>query len=170
MIVVASRHEIKINEFREYTYKTTKYFVEKYPWYNMSPTMHKFFIHGPEIIVSALLPIGPTTEEAQEARNKDFKRYREHNFRKCSREKTNLDILNLFLLSSDPVISSKRKLLKKKTQSMPIEALALLKLPDVLVSLQYAKDTDDDDDDDNGNDDDYDEDNDSNEDNNHDLK
>ncbi|KAF0705555.1 nucleolar transcription factor 1-A-like [Aphis craccivora] len=113
-----------------------------------------FFIHGPEIIESALLPIGQLTEEAQEARNKDFKRYREHNSRKCSREKTNLDILNLFLLSSDPVIST----------------LALLKSPDVLVSLQYAKDTDDDDDDDNGNDDDYDEDNDSNEDNNHDLK
>jgi len=140
--------------------------------------MHKFFIHGPEIIESALLPIGQLTEEAQEARNKDFKRYREHNSRKCSREKTNLDILNLFLLSSDPVISSKRKLLKKKTQSMPIEALALLKSPDVRVSLQYAKDTDDDDDDDdndnddddddNDNDDDYDEDNDSNEDNNHD--
>jgi len=32
MIVVASGHEIKINEFREYTYKTAKYFVEKYPW------------------------------------------------------------------------------------------------------------------------------------------
>jgi len=139
MIVVASGHEIKINEFREYTYKTANYFVEKYPWYNMSPTMHKFFIHGPEIIESALLPIGQLTEEAQEARNKDFKRYREYNSRKCSREKTNLDILNLFLLSSDPVISSKRKLLKKKTQSMPIEALALLKSPDVRVSLQYAK-------------------------------
>jgi len=174
MIVVASGHEIKINEFREYTYKTAKYFVEKYPWYNMSPTMHKFFIHGPEIIESALLPIGLLTEEAQEARNKDFKRYREHNSRKCCREKTNLDILNLFLLSSDPVISSKRKLMKKKTQSMPIEALALLKSPDVRVSLQYAKDSDDDDDDnddddddddDNDNDDDYDEDNDTNEDN-----
>jgi len=86
------------------------------------------------------------------------------------REKTNLNILNLFLLSSDPLISSKRKLLKKKTQSMPIEALALLKSPDVRVSLQYAKDSDDDDDDDddNDNDDDHDEDDDSNEDNNHD--
>jgi len=31
MIVVASGHEIKINEFREYTYQTAKYFVEKYP-------------------------------------------------------------------------------------------------------------------------------------------
>lgn len=64
MIVVASGHEIKIKEFREYSYETAKYFVEKYPWYNMSPTMHKFFIHGPEIIASALLPIGQLTEEA----------------------------------------------------------------------------------------------------------
>ncbi|KAL4090847.1 hypothetical protein QTP88_025613 [Uroleucon formosanum] len=90
----------------KYSDKTAKYFVEKYPWYNMSPTMHKFFIHGPEIIASALLPIGQLTEEAQEDRNKDFKRYREHNSRKCCREKTNLDILNLFLLNSDPVISN----------------------------------------------------------------
>jgi len=58
MIVVASGHKIKIKNFREYTYKTAKYFIEKYPWHNMSPRMHNFFIHGPEIIESALLPIG----------------------------------------------------------------------------------------------------------------
>lgn len=53
------------------------------------------------------MPIGNLTEEA---RKKDFKKYRENNFRKCSREKTNMDIFNFFfLLSSDPVISSKKK-------------------------------------------------------------
>jgi hypothetical protein len=41
--------------------------------------MDSFFIHGLEIIESALFPIGQLTEKAQEARNKDFKRYREHN-------------------------------------------------------------------------------------------
>ncbi|KAL4152921.1 hypothetical protein QTP88_000754 [Uroleucon formosanum] len=128
---------------------------------NDGNTARRFFQNSE---ISAEITKLDLTEEAQESRNKDFKRYREHTSRKCCREKTNLDILNLFLLSSDPVISSKRKLFKKKTQSMPTEALALLKSPDVQVSHQYAKDSDDDDNDendvDNGDDDDDDEDND----------
>lgn len=127
MIVVSSGHEIDVQKFRIFTHNTAKCFVEKYPWYNMPPTLHKYLIHGPEIISHALLPIGQLTEEAQEARNKDFKRYREYSSRKCSREKTNEDILNFFLISSDPVISSKRKLPKKNLKIMPSEALELLK-------------------------------------------
>lgn len=139
MIVVSSGHEIDVDKFRDFTQNTARYFVEQYPWYNMPPTLHKYFIHGPEIVSSALLPIGQLTEEAQEARNKDFKRYREHYSRKCSREKTNEDVFNLFLLSSDPVITSKRKLQKKKLQHLPKEALDLLKSEVV----QSPGDTDD---------------------------
>lgn len=75
----------------------------------MPPTLHKYLIYGPEIISSAFLPIGQLTEEAQEARNKDFKRYRENYSRKCSQDKTNADIFHYFLLISDPVITSKQK-------------------------------------------------------------
>lgn len=96
----------------------------------MPPTLHKLFIHGPEIIDSALLPIGQLSEEAQEARNKDFKKGREFHSRKCSREKCNQDILNFLLLSSDPIISSMRKLPKKKIQSLPKEACDLIKFDD----------------------------------------
>lgn len=60
----------------------------------MPSTLHTYLIHGVEIISSMLMPIGQLTEEAPEARNKDFKRYREHNSRKCSREKTISDIFN----------------------------------------------------------------------------
>lgn len=69
------------------------------------------------------------TEEAQEARNKDFKKYREQYSRKCSREQSNIDVFNLLLLSSDPIITSKRQLPKKKLQSLPPEALHLLQSP-----------------------------------------
>lgn len=131
LIVVASGHEIKIETFRMFCHSTARYFVEKYPWYCMPPTLHKYFIHGPEIISSALLPIGQLTEEAQEACNKDFKRYREHNSRKCSREKCNEDVFNFFLLSSDPLLSSKRTLPKKKIQHLPKQALEFLKCPSV---------------------------------------
>lgn len=127
MIVVSSGNEIDVEKFREFAHNTARYFVEQYPWYNMPPTLHKYFIHGPEIVASALLPIGQLTEEAQEARNKDFKQYRERYSRKCSREKTNEDVFNSFLLSSDPVITSKRKLPKKKLRHLPKEAVDLLK-------------------------------------------
>jgi len=127
MIVVSSGHEINVVKFREFAQNTARYFVELYPWFNMPPTLHKYFIHGPEIISSALLPIGQLTEEAQEARNKDFKKYREHYSRKCTREKTNEDIFNTFLISSDPVITNKRKLHKKKLRHLPKEAVELLK-------------------------------------------
>lgn len=97
MIVVSSGCEIDVEKFWTFSHDTARYFVEKYPWYNMPPTLHKYFIHGPEIVSSALFPIGQLTEEAQEALNKDFKKNREHYSRKCSREKTNSDILQLLL-------------------------------------------------------------------------
>lgn len=99
MIVVASGHEIDIQKFRAFLHETARYYVKLYPWYSMPPTVHKYLIHGPEIIKSALLPIGQLSEEAQEARNKDFKRYRENNARKCNRKSTNADVFNLILVT-----------------------------------------------------------------------
>lgn len=134
MRVVASGYEIDVEKFRIFTHHTAMYFTEKYPWYNMSPTVHKYLIHGPEIVSAALLPIGQLSEEAQEARNKDFKRYREHNSRKCSRVKTNEDVFNLFLISSDPLISSKRKIKRKNLRQLPTEVISMLKAPTVAES------------------------------------
>ena len=105
----------------------------------MPPTLHKFLIHEADIISSALLPIGQLTEEAQEACNKDFKRYREHNSRKCSRVKSNQDIFHLLLLSSDPILTSKRKQLK----NLPKEVIDLLMPP--TVNECHPDDGDDDD-------------------------
>lgn len=143
LMVVASGYEIDVEKFRQFSHNTARLFVEKYSWYNMPPTVHKYFIHGPEIISSAILPIGQLTEESQEACNKEFKMYREHKARKCSREKTNADIFNHFLLNSDPVINSKRKLPKRKLQHFPKEALDLLKSPTVPVRTYDHDDNDD---------------------------
>lgn len=99
MIAVYSGYEIDVDKFWIFTHMTASYFVKKYPWYNMPPILHKYFIHGPEIILSALLPIGQLTGKVQAACDKDFKKFREHNARKCSREKTNNDIFNHFLVS-----------------------------------------------------------------------
>lgn len=127
MIAVSSGHEIEVEKFRKFALSTARLFVQKYPWYYMPPTLHKYFIHGPEIVSHALLPIGQLSEEAQEARNKDFKRFREDFARKCSRQKANEDIFNRFLITSDPLICSKRKLPKKKFQTLPKAAVELLK-------------------------------------------
>lgn len=54
--------------------ETAKLFVENYPWYNMSPTVYKILIHGPEIMKASKLPIGMLSEEAQEASNKILKK------------------------------------------------------------------------------------------------
>lgn len=132
LIVVSCNHDINVDKFKNYALETARHFVNLYPWCNMSPTLHKFFIHGPEIIKYALLPIGQLTEEAQEARNKDFKFYREHFSRKCSREKCNLDVLNRMLITSDPLVSRHYNSQEKKINQMPKSALDLLQnVPEV---------------------------------------
>lgn len=100
------------------------------------------------------------TEEAQEARNKDFKKFREHHSRKCSRVKLNTDVFNIFLLSSDPFITSKRNLTKKNLSTLPKEAMKLLLPPsNHIINNDHGDDSEDSDDDDND-DDDSDDDND----------
>ncbi|XP_071580928.1 uncharacterized protein [Temnothorax nylanderi] len=122
---ISSGHDIDVDNYKKYALETAKMFVSEYPWYNMPTTVHKLLIHGPQIIASALLPIGQLSEEAREA-CKDVKKYREGFSRKCSREKTMEDVLNWLLVSSDPYISSLRKLPKKKLKELSPEAIQLL--------------------------------------------
>lgn len=74
----------------------------------MSPTVHKILIHGAEIIKYAIVPIGQLSEEALEARHKEFRKYRLQHTRKINRKATNEDILHHLLLTSDPIISNLR--------------------------------------------------------------
>lgn len=67
-------------------------YVKLYPWYPMSPTVHKILMHGPLVIQNAILPIGQLSEEAAKARNKHFRVYRQGYLRKCSREACNTDV------------------------------------------------------------------------------
>ncbi|KAG5885846.1 hypothetical protein JTB14_029690 [Gonioctena quinquepunctata] len=82
------------------------------------------------------LPIGQLSEEAQEARNKEFKRYRECYSRKISRIKTNEDVLDLLLITSDPYITSRRKVPKRKALTFEKDVVALLKAPNVSCSQE----------------------------------
>ena len=61
---MASGYIINLKLFEEYTLKMAQLFVEKYHWYNISPTMYKVLIHGLTIIEKAILFIGQLGEEA----------------------------------------------------------------------------------------------------------
>jgi hypothetical protein len=100
----------------------------------MPPSVHKVLIHGSEVIKTAALPIGQFSEEAQEAKNKDFKFVREHHTRKISRTSTNEDLLHYLLLSSDPIISHhSRQRLSNYKNKISADVLPLLDEPDLTL-------------------------------------
>lgn len=124
-------------EFNNYAFETAQLFISKYPWFYLPATVHKILIHGTQIVENAILPIGLLSEEAQEARNKDMKRFRENNTRKTSRKHTMEDLFNNLLISSDPLISSMRKIGNKKSSTLCDEAKLL-----VFIEGENEKDVD----------------------------
>ena len=85
------------------------FYVKHYKWYFMPVTVHKVLMHGKNIIDAALLPIGMLSEEAEEARNKDYRKYRLMFSRKCDRVSTNTDVFHRLMASSDPFLTFKRR-------------------------------------------------------------
>lgn len=136
--VISCGFEINVPKFRQYTEDTAQKFVELYPWYFMPTTVHKILIHGHEIVESSILPIGQMSEDAQESCNKYIKRFREDYSRKCDRIKNMKEIFYRLLVTSDPVISSSRKLAQKKLRSLPPYAVELLIPPSVPESSQFS--------------------------------
>lgn len=125
---ITSGEQVDIIKFRDYARKTAEKYVLLYDWYYMSSTVHKLLIYGADIIEkNNIVPIGTLSEEASESRNKDFRRFREHHSRKRSRQDSNQDILNMLVVSSDPLLSAQRpKLDAKKKQSFFAETLDLI--------------------------------------------
>jgi hypothetical protein len=128
--VISLGLEIDSTKFGKYCQETAELYRKLYEWYPMPPTIHKLLDHGEIIVSTAILPLGLLSEEAQEARNKDCRYFREHNTRKCSRLATNEDLFKRLLISSDPYITSlkKRQLPSKKYKPLSKDVLNLLKL------------------------------------------
>jgi hypothetical protein len=101
---ISSGHELNITEFQTYTFETTKLCVPHATY--MPTSVHKICIHGPQIIASALLPIGVMSEKAQEACNKCIQDFRQNFTRKFSRTATLTDLINRLLLTSHLYISN----------------------------------------------------------------
>ena len=126
---ISCSEAIDVKEFGKYALETARLFVHEYNWYYMPASVHKLIIHGESIISNFTIPIGQLSEEASEARNKEFRKYREMHSRKINRAATNEDILHNLLITSDPVISNLRSKLvtKNKHDEMFPETLQLLK-------------------------------------------
>ena len=109
---------------------TAELFVRLYPLYHMPQALHKVLIHSHQVVRAKPLPIGMLSEEAQEASNKNVKRFRENLqvfTRKTSRKDTNCDLMRRMFYSSDPVISSLRMSAdNKKELDLAEEAAELL--------------------------------------------
>jgi hypothetical protein len=128
---MSSGKKIYIEAFQMYLDDTAKLYVQLYPWYYMPSSIHRVLVHGPEIVQSAVLPIGMLSEEALGSRNKDIRRFRQFNTRKISRNACITDLFHALLFSSDPVIStiSSKRTTKRHTHkksSLDEEVSALL--------------------------------------------
>ncbi|KAL4126446.1 hypothetical protein QTP88_010668 [Uroleucon formosanum] len=125
--ILACSYNVNFEKYDNYAKDTLKLYLQLYPWYRMPPSVHKILVHGSRAIHLAPFPIGILSEEAQEARNKDYIRFRRQNTRKTSRIDTNTDILHMFLITSDPIITSKStQNIKEKNNKLCSEAMNLL--------------------------------------------
>lgn len=140
---INSGFEIDSSKFGEYCKEIADLYRMVYNWYPMPPTVHKLLDHGEMIVSTAILPLGMLSEEAQEARNKDCRYFREHDTRKCSRITTNEDLFKKLLASFDPYITSLRQTPRRKSGSIFVDVLNLLKQPEV-VNQENGPDDDDD--------------------------
>lgn len=127
LIALNSSRQVDAKKFGTYAMETANLYKSLYDWYYMPVSVHKVLFHGAEIIDSFDLPIGNFSEESQEKRNKDFRKIRENNSRKDARHNSNEDIMHWLLISSDPVISTHRKLIPKKSFEFVPEVLQLFK-------------------------------------------
>jgi hypothetical protein len=128
LTAMSSGAEINHERFDKYAKETAELYVKLYDWYRMPPSIHKILMHGSLVIRYALVPIGQLSEEAQEARNKDYIRCREHHSRQNSRINTNTDLFNFLLVTSDPKITALRTKFKKSPTKLPPEVIYLLNI------------------------------------------
>ncbi|CAH1963231.1 unnamed protein product [Acanthoscelides obtectus] len=112
--VLASGCAIDMEKYASLLEEARNLYIHLYKWYNIPNTVHKVLVHGCEIIDAFCLPIGELSEDALEARHKEVRKHRLSHTRKCSRTDTNKDLMRVLLLTSDPFISSKRKVSSKK--------------------------------------------------------
>ncbi|GBM24216.1 hypothetical protein AVEN_22556-1 [Araneus ventricosus] len=112
----------------EITRVTQDICIRNYSWYPMPISLHKILFNGRGIIEACILSIESYCEEAQEARNKHNRQYRELFTRKSSRINTNTGLLHRLLIIFDRYIASLRAAPKSGKRKMDREMKKLLEL------------------------------------------
>lgn len=125
---INSGFPINVDKFEEYVKLTRDLYIREYSWYPMPVSLHKILYHGKDIISNCLLPVGQLSEEAQEARNKHNKKFRELFTRKISRIDTNKDLMHRLLITSDPYLASLRAAPNTKRKEIPPEVCEILEM------------------------------------------
>lgn len=137
---INSGYFINVDKFHEFAKATRELYFKEYSWYPMPVSVHKILFHGKDIIAACVLPIGQMSEEAQEARNKHNRKFRELFTRKSSRINTNRDLLNRLLISSDPYIASLRAAPKTKRGKIKPEVNELLEIRIPIIECEIPVD------------------------------
>lgn len=107
--VISSGRKIDVSKYRQLLLDTRNLYLSLYKWYYMPVTVHKLLVHSSDIIEAFELPIGQLSEEALEATHRVIRENRLKHTRKSSRICCNKDLMSYMLLSSDPSVSGKRK-------------------------------------------------------------
>jgi hypothetical protein len=94
LIALACQYPLNPDLFGEYCSETGNLYMKLYDWYPMSASVHKVLIHGKEILLNSILPLGNFGEDAAESRNKFYKKDREMHARKDSRIHNLTDVFN----------------------------------------------------------------------------
>lgn len=126
--IISCGHYIKEDIFKTYCFETAQMAISFYGWYKMSASVHKLLIHGANIIKSLPLLIGCLSEDVIETRHKSYKILRQNHSIKTLRINTNTDIFNWMLVSSDPVVTNKRKKPKQNKIKFNEVVLSMLRL------------------------------------------
>lgn len=137
LIAINCEFAIDAEKFKKFSDNTIRLYMLHYPWYPMSPTLHKILVHGSQIIAASVVPVGCLGENASEARNKFYKRDRRIHARHNSRANNMLDVFQRSIDSSDPLISSihiKKRVDRQKKRTLPREVIDLLEAPHNVTS------------------------------------
>ena len=127
-IMLRSCIHINVDKLQDYCDVARNIYEELFPWYPMSPTLHKVLVHIKEIIqyFPPTITSGMLSEEATETANKDIKNFIEHHAPQHDLTARNLSVFTRFIVRSDPDVLAHefpRKITKSNKEVYPQEVL-----------------------------------------------
>ena len=106
LIAINSGYNINVEAIKQHGLETAKLAVELYPWYKMPQSMHRLFIHLPQIVEQCPATIGQSSEEAIETSHKCTNHALNHHSRQNSYENMTIDMGHYRMLKTDPIVTS----------------------------------------------------------------